>query len=149
MGNYHSNYNSIGVHLFKDYRNISVEPDITIGIISSENGKTRQALRYGRLEPYELICVYKKIYIEPNTETETLCCEFEDDFKLSFTKPKNINDSNLEPPLITLENPKKNIYINKTMCKTLFEVYKPLSWGLCSERLDLIHNFIKSDVVKQ
>lgn len=126
MGNYYSsNYNDVGVHLFKDFRNISVEPEIIIGIISSENGEALQALRYGRLEPYKLLNMYKKIPLKPNTETEILCCEFEDNFILSFTK--YINNINSEPPLITLENSKKNIYINKKMCTTLFEVYKPFS----------------------
>ena len=142
MGNYYSsNYNDVGVHLFKDFRNISVEPEIIIGIISSENGEASQALRYGRLEPYKLLNMYKKIHLKPNTETEILCCEFEDNFILSFTK--HINNINSEPPLITLENSKKNIYINKKMCTTLFEVYKPFSWGACGEQLDLIHKFIK------
>jgi hypothetical protein len=148
MGNYYSsNYNGVGVHLFKEYRTISTEPEITIGIISSENGEALQALRYGRLEPYKLTNIYKKIPLKPHSETEILCCEFEDDFKLSFTK--YINSLNTEPPIITLENPKKTIYINKKMCKTLFEVYRPLSWGICCKELDLIHKFIKPDEIKQ
>ena len=66
MGNYYSsNYNGVGVHLFKEYRTISNEPEITIGIISSENGEALQALRYGRLEPYKLRNIYKKIPLKP------------------------------------------------------------------------------------
>ena len=153
MGNSNSYDNSNRSDIFKVDRYISVKPEIRIGLLhKNDSDDMIQALQYNDVhKPYKLLNVYKEFHTEfnpcpegipnPNPTIKTLRYDFEDGFKLCFKKYKNASVK--EPPIIILENSKKNIFINMSMCPTLYKVYKPLGQGRLSEQLDLIYNFFR------
>jgi hypothetical protein len=155
MGNSKSYDNSNRSVHFLTERYISVEPEICIGLINDNGmGYGMQALKYNNVnKPHRLINVYKESKTtlgacleevpNPASNMNSLCYEFEDGFKLCFKKCKDA--STQKSPIISLENPKENIFINKSMCSTLYEGYKPLGRGRLSEHFDLIHNFFNSE----
>ena len=80
---------------------------------------------------------------QPKLSLKKLCYDFEDGFKLCFSKYKNTSGGT--PPIITLTNPEQNVLVNKQMCPSLYQAYKPFDYGDCTAQLDMIDKFIKSD----